>query len=79
MVKLVFSMSLAFLHFSSQDRLYAVLTPTGLFILRLHTDCACIRLNAHTLPVQVLCAKHFISPALQMDADANRLFELHSL
>ena len=31
------------------------------------------------LRAQVLCAKHFISPALQMDADGNRLFELHSL
>lgn len=31
------------------------------------------------LPVQVLCARHFISPALEMDADGNRLSELHSL
>lgn len=31
------------------------------------------------LPVQVLCARHFISPALEMDADGNRLPEPHSL
>lgn len=30
------------------------------------------------LPAQVLFARHFISPALQMDADGNKLFELHS-
>lgn len=42
----------------------------------------CVRLNAHMHtppPAQVLCARHFISPALQMDADGKRLFELHSL
>lgn len=38
-----------------------------------------LELQSAPLPAQVLCARHFISPALQMDTDGNGLFELHSL
>lgn len=61
-------------HMNGRARLY-VCTPLEEKVVCLNET----RCTHPPLSAQVLFARHFISRALQMDADGNKLFELHSL